>query len=548
MTNQKIVTRELSFPALGRTELYILMSACVLLIPALLINLGLIPPFFHTDESRRAVVAIEMIFSGDYLSPTINGNLYFNKPPVYNWIIALFFQLTGSFSPFVLRLPAVFGALLLAFFIHRFTLENTAHKKSAWIAALATITTGRILFYDSFIGLIDLTYAAFTFLNFMLIFRYGMKQAWLKLFVISYSLMAFTFLMKGFTALVFQAITLVVFMIDLRKFKVLFKWQHFLGLFSALCILGLYYILYLNANHLKLQDILNILWNESAKRTPTANGPLLVLKHILIFPFEFIYTFFPWTLLGALFLIRSVRKAIWNSAFYRFCLIVFFANLSVYWISPGTMPRYLFPILAMLIIPLVGAYSQLSFPNDKIRKYFEFICFFLLILVVVASLVMPFVEPTSDIPFGIPVAILIAGSLTILLYFYKTRAQLRLSLIVLGLVIARIGFDWFILPTRAEKYELLNEDALEVVKITKGQPLYLYRLHTSPEPNTYLHNSFTYVIESNRKEILQLVRTNDNPEAFYLVGDWELRNEEFTTYFEFVSEDVHTIHLVKFNR
>lgn len=547
MTKVKIVSRELSFPDLSRTELYILISACVLLIPALLINLGLIPPFFHTDESRRAVVAIEMIFSGDYLSPTINGNLYFNKPPVYNWIIALFFQLTDSFSPFVLRLPTIMGAILLAFFVYRFTLENTAHKRSAWIAALATITTGRILFYDSFIGLIDLTYAAFTFLNFMLIFRYGIRQAWLKLFVISYSIMAFTFLMKGFTALVFQAITLLVFMIDLRKFKVLFSWQHFVGLLSALFILGLYYYLYLNANNLQLQDILNILWNESAKRTPTANGPLLVLKHILLFPFEFIYTFFPWTLLSAFFLIKSIRNAIWKSDFYRFCLLVFFANLIVYWISPGTMPRYLFPILAMLIIPLAGAYSQLSFPSDKIRKYFEFICFALLILVAIASLIMPFIEPTSDIPYGIPVALIISSSLAVLLYFYKNQAPLRAALIILGLVIARIGFDWFILPTRAEKNELLNDDALEVVNITRGQPLYLYRLHTSPEPNTYLHNSFTYVIEANRKEILTLVRTNDNPEAYYLVGDWELRNEEFTTYFKFVSEDVHTIYLVKFN-
>ena len=57
----------------------------LLLFPALLINIGVLP--FIDDEAIRALVSMEMIFSGDYITPTIAGELYFKKPPVFNWLV-----------------------------------------------------------------------------------------------------------------------------------------------------------------------------------------------------------------------------------------------------------------------------------------------------------------------------------------------------------------------------------------------------------------------------------------------------------------------------
>lgn len=57
-----------------------------LLIPALFINLGKMP--LSSDEPTRSVVALEMNLSGNYVTPTINGDYYYNKPPLYNWILA----------------------------------------------------------------------------------------------------------------------------------------------------------------------------------------------------------------------------------------------------------------------------------------------------------------------------------------------------------------------------------------------------------------------------------------------------------------------------
>ena len=41
------------------------------------------------EEPRRCLVAMEMIASGDYIVPTVMGETYLKKPPLYNWLIAL---------------------------------------------------------------------------------------------------------------------------------------------------------------------------------------------------------------------------------------------------------------------------------------------------------------------------------------------------------------------------------------------------------------------------------------------------------------------------
>jgi len=83
----------------------------VLLLPALFINLGMLP--LIADEATRGLVAFEMGQSGNLIIPTINGEYYFNKPPLYNWILLGFFDLFDQYSEFILRLPSVISLLIL---------------------------------------------------------------------------------------------------------------------------------------------------------------------------------------------------------------------------------------------------------------------------------------------------------------------------------------------------------------------------------------------------------------------------------------------------
>lgn len=64
------------------------------------------------SESRWAEIVREMLASGDWFNPTINGETYFDKPLLSYWFIALC-ALAGSLNEWTLRLPSAVSALLV---------------------------------------------------------------------------------------------------------------------------------------------------------------------------------------------------------------------------------------------------------------------------------------------------------------------------------------------------------------------------------------------------------------------------------------------------
>ena len=52
---------------------------------------------FH-EEPRRAIVAQEMLMSGDYIVPTMYQVPYCKKPPFHNWLIVLTSSVRGEVS------------------------------------------------------------------------------------------------------------------------------------------------------------------------------------------------------------------------------------------------------------------------------------------------------------------------------------------------------------------------------------------------------------------------------------------------------------------
>src|SRR3977135_4056780 len=58
------------------------------------------------EEPRRALPALHMLASGDWLVPRVGSDPYLRKPPLLNWAIALSCPLSGGPSQNALLLPA----------------------------------------------------------------------------------------------------------------------------------------------------------------------------------------------------------------------------------------------------------------------------------------------------------------------------------------------------------------------------------------------------------------------------------------------------------
>jgi len=88
-------------------------------LPAALLALALLAWFgtlgyrdlIHPDEGRYSELSRQMLASGDWLTPRLNGLLYFEKPPLQYWASAAVFAVFGH-SDFAARLwPGLAGAL-----------------------------------------------------------------------------------------------------------------------------------------------------------------------------------------------------------------------------------------------------------------------------------------------------------------------------------------------------------------------------------------------------------------------------------------------------
>lgn len=78
-------------PGAGRDLWWLLLAALVLFSA----GLGLRDPW-PADEPRFALIARDMVRSGHWLFPRIGGELYSDKPPLFMWLTATCYALTGS--------------------------------------------------------------------------------------------------------------------------------------------------------------------------------------------------------------------------------------------------------------------------------------------------------------------------------------------------------------------------------------------------------------------------------------------------------------------
>ncbi|HEX4952468.1 MAG TPA: glycosyltransferase family 39 protein [Thermoanaerobaculia bacterium] len=113
---------------------------------------------WNPDEPRYAVVAREMLESGQYFVPHLNGELYSQKPPLLFWLMAASSPFVGGMNETAARLPsglAAVAAVTLTFLIGR----RLFGRRAAGLAA-ASFATGIKLMWQGRVGQIDMLLVA----------------------------------------------------------------------------------------------------------------------------------------------------------------------------------------------------------------------------------------------------------------------------------------------------------------------------------------------------------------------------------------------------
>jgi len=496
---------------------YYYIAALLLLPAALLINLGLMT--FIDDEAIRSLVALEMKLSGNYITPTINGEFYYNKPPLYNWILLLFFQIAGYIDEWIARIPTIIALLGFSGTVYYVFRQHYGHR-TAFIHALVLITCGRILFWDSMLGLIDIAFSWVMFGLLMVVFHEFRKGNFWRLFLLSYLLTAVGFMMKGLPALVFQGITLLVYFVYQREFKRLLSWQHLSGIALLAGILLTYYATYHQYND--LHNVFSTLFDESVKRTGARFGLWETVVHTLAFPLEMVYHFLPWSLMIFYLFRRDILQLLRKDDFMVFNLMIFLANVVVYWTSPEVYPRYLLMLAPLLFGVFIWFHDIHAAENSRVFRLLDRVFLALLILIAASSLVPVFLERTQDTSglYWKSGFLLVSGTTAVVVYLQQP-AQ-RLLTMIIALLLLRIGFNWFVLPDRnAEDWgNQCRLSSIEAARIAPEKPMYLYR-------DTELQMTNAFYLTNTRQQIIHRKDSLQDAQAIYILSPDQLPAESY---------------------
>lgn len=438
----------------------LLLALCI---PAFTLFLGVVP--FIGDEGIRAMVALEMQWSGDYLVPTLNGDWYGNKPPLYNWILVGVHQLFGGAGEIPSRACTLFflSAYTLSVW---YVVRRYFDRVTAFALALMLPTCGRILFWDSMVGLIDICFSWVIWLNFMALYHYGRQGRWTAMFLSSYLLMTVGYFLKGLPPLVFQALSIPIALWWHGAFrKKIISWEHIGGIVVASVFFVGYYAAY--AARISLKRAFEILLDQSLQRTATHHPWSKTIGHLFAFPFEQAYHFLPWSLLVLFvfhprfwsivkpnggFLAKGAKTLEHPTAdFAAFNFWMLLVNLSVYWTSVEVYPRYLLMFVPLFNVSLVYVLQQVSPSRGGLWRFFQYLTIALAIVAALAFWVAPpLIERAHLLPWFYAAWLGVALLLTFAAYAVWSDPNRRLLWLAFSVLSVRIGLDVMILPFRAE--------------------------------------------------------------------------------------------------
>ncbi len=493
-----------------RRKLFLL--SLLLLPAALLINLGIM--VFIDDEAIRSLVAQEMLWSGNYVAPVMHGDAYLNKPPLWNWILALSFTLHGEANEWAARLPTVLGLLGFAATTYYFSRKHFSRYLAA-IHALTVITCGRMLFWDSMLALIDVTFSWVVYAQIMLLYEYGRRGEWWRAFGWAYGLTAVGFMLKGLPAIVFQGLSVLAILGWTRSWKQFFRPAHLLTGLACVGVLALYYWQY--SAYVDLEKVARRLFSESGKRTAAAHGFGESVQHVLAFPFEMSYHFLPWTLLLVYLFQRGSWQRLKKNDFAAFLLVAFLVNIPIYWLSPNVYPRYLLMLFPLLFGSLLFLHEQHAV--ERSLRY-RILRYTFLGLMTICACVIPFAPlfPETEIVSNAWLKSVLLGAAAGAVVWTAWRNDRNLLILfVVFLLLLRIGFNLFVLPPRAagdERGLLVRNTAYSVMEGHDQDSVAIFG-YALIEPAT------GYYLTKARGRVVRRQFEGFDRETFYLVSPLE---------------------------
>jgi len=291
------------------------------------------------EEGRRALPAREMVESGDFVVPTLWGEPYLSKPPLYFWLVAAASTLTDGVNTASTRLPSVLATILTALLLCWFG-RRLAGPTTGLTAGALFLVTFSVIEKGSF-GELEAVFTLTVFASVAALYC-ASQGSRLALLLTALALGA-ALLTKGPPALVFFGAAAIAIAVANREKRFLWSLQLWLPVVIAVVISGTW--TYLLLARPEVEDAMSK-WGEQMSRGGLTDFAKY-LKQRQSFIGSVFAGFFPPILVTLLALRTDLGRRVFREPAFRFCLIALALGLLFFLLVPGTQSRYVHPLLPL---------------------------------------------------------------------------------------------------------------------------------------------------------------------------------------------------------
>ena len=202
---------------------------------ALFYNIGTYP-LLDIDETRYADMAKEMFHTKDFLTLYLNGEFFFEKPPLYFWLECCSFKLTQTISELTIRMPIVLLSLLPVVFLVLLC-RKVKNDKFAIISSATLFTSLEYLFMTK-IAILDsvltsfVTTSVFCYFATFFVEQQNKKYFW----ILTYIFAALAVLAKGIPGIVIPMCVILISTILYKTYKETLKYSFGIIIFLAITL------------------------------------------------------------------------------------------------------------------------------------------------------------------------------------------------------------------------------------------------------------------------------------------------------------------------
>lgn len=226
-----------------RKTIYKDLGLLFLFLGILFFGTNAVRPLANPDEGRYSEIPREILENGDWVSPRLNGVLYFDKPPLFYWLQAAALKVGGlneraaRFWPAAFALFGCVGVYLAGNFLF-----------NRWIGIIASCILSTSLMFFTISQLVILDMSVSVFISFALLsFLLGVKEpsgthrrGW---FLAFYLFLALAVMTKGLIGLVIPGAIIFLWALVMNRWKKLFPCYVWLGVPLFLLVAAPWHVL-----------------------------------------------------------------------------------------------------------------------------------------------------------------------------------------------------------------------------------------------------------------------------------------------------------------